>query len=35
VRNLDLGLTAVLVMNNMLAGLIGDHRCASLVIVAF
>ncbi|MFZ9232536.1 MAG: serine hydrolase domain-containing protein [Ilumatobacteraceae bacterium] len=35
VNDLDLGLTVVFVMNNMLAGLVGDHRGTSLVTAAF
>lgn len=35
VNDLDLNLTVVYVMNNMLEGLVGDHRGASLVSAAF
>jgi len=35
VNDLDLGLTVVYVMNNMLEGLVGDHRGASLTTAAF
>ena len=35
VNDLDLNLTVVYVMNNMLEGLVGDHRGASLTAAAF
>ena len=35
VNDLDLNLTVVYVMNNMLEGLVGDHRGASLTTAAF
>ena len=34
-NDLDNNLTVVFVMNNMLAGLVGDHRGTSLVSAAF